>query len=263
MTRAGAVTLPILTFHALDRERHVGSLSPRVFRQGIARLSQRGFRTLALADAVAMLRRGAAPPPRSLVLTFDDGYHSVYTDALPVLAEYGMTATVFVAVGEPTEVRARDRLPSLFGREMLAWDEIRELSRAGIAIGAHSLTHPDLSRLPADRLETEVCRSRAIIEEHLGAAVPGFAYPYGRYDQASYALVRRHFDFACSDIFALASPSSDPWALERVDTFYFRGPRRFGLLGSRWLPAMVRALAVPRRFRRRVMSLVGSGRPSA
>lgn len=256
MTRPGPVTLPILTFHALDREGDVGALSPQVFRQGIARLHQWGFRTLALADAVAMLRRGVAPPPHSLVLTFDDGYRSVYTEGLPVLQEYGMTATVFVTVGEPGEASARDRLPSLFGREMLAWDEIREMSRAGIAIGAHSLTHPDISRLPADRLEAEVCHSRTIIEERLGSAVPGFAYPYGRYDQRSYALVRRHFDFACSDIFALASPSSDPWALERVDTFYFRGPRRFGLMGSRWFPVMVRAIAVPRRFRRRVMSLV-------
>jgi peptidoglycan/xylan/chitin deacetylase (PgdA/CDA1 family) len=246
--------LPILTFHALDCAGDVGALAPEVFRQGIACLHERGFCTLALADAAAMLRRGADLPPRSLVLTFDDGYRSVYTEALPVLQRYGMTATVFVTVGAPDDAGARDRLPSLLGREMLRWDEIREMSRAGIAIGAHSLTHADLSRLPPDRVETEVCRSRSIIEDRLGSAVPGFAYPYGRYDPQSYAVVGRQFEFACSDVFALASHASDPWALERIDTFYFRGQRRFGLIGSRWLPIMVQAIAVPRRLRRRATS---------
>ena len=256
MTRAGAVSLPILTFHALDGEGDVGALPPQVFREGISHMHRQGFRTLDLADAVAMLRNGDALPPRAVVLTFDDGYRSVYTEALPVLQEYGMTATVFLAVGAPEEPAAHDRLPSLLGREMLRWHEIREMARAGIAFGAHSLTHADLTRLPGDRLETEVCRSRTIIEQHLGSAVPGFAYPFGRYDRRSYALVRQHFDFACSDIFALASYASDPWALERVDMFYFRGRRRFVLVVSRWLPVMVCAIAAPRRLRRSVLSLI-------
>ena len=107
--------------------------------------------------------------------------------------------------------------------------------------------------LSVDRLETEGRRSRGVIEEQLGAPVPGFAYPFGRFDQRSHAVVRRHFDFACSDVFALATRASDPWLLERVDMFYFRGPRRVGLVASPWLPALVRTIAVPRRIRRRVL----------
>lgn len=253
MTAPGAARLPILTFHAVDGVGDVGAFPPALFRQAIARLHRHGVRALDLGAAAAMLRRGDALPPRAVVLTFDDGYRSVYADAFPVLQEYGMTATVFLAVGDPDVTAPSDRLPSLTGREMLAWGEVREMARAGIAFGGHTLTHADLTRLPADRLETEVRRSRAVIEEQLGAPVPGFAYPFGRFDRRSHAVVRRHFDFACSDVFALATHASDPWLLERVDMFYFRGPRRVGLVASPWLPALVRAIAVPRRIRRRVL----------
>ena len=165
MTPPGAARLPILTFHAIDGVGDVGAFPSGLFRQAIARLHQRGVRALDLGAAAAMLRRGDALPPRAVVLTFDDGYRSVYADAFPVLQEYGMTATVFLAVGDPAAVAPRDRLPSLTGREMLAWGEVREMALAGIAFGAHTLTHADLTRLPVDRLETEVRRSRGVIEE--------------------------------------------------------------------------------------------------
>jgi peptidoglycan/xylan/chitin deacetylase (PgdA/CDA1 family) len=250
VTHAGAAHLPILTFHAVDDAGDVGAFPPLVFREALARLRRDGFRTLHLTDAAVMLRRGDALPDRAVVLTFDDGYRSVYTDAFPALQEHGMTATVFLAVGAPGQAGAADRLPSLTGRDMLGWREVREMARAGIAFGAHTLTHADLTALPADRIEAEVRGSRAVIEQQLGAPAPGFAYPFGRFDAPSHAVVRRHFDFACSDVFALATHASDPWALERVDMFYFRGPRRVGLVASRWLPLLVRAIATPRAARR-------------
>ena len=256
-----ATGLPIFAFHALDHGRDVCGLPPLVFRRGVERLRARGFRTVALDDVVDGLRRGGEVPRRAVVITFDDGYRSVYDEAFPVLREHGMTATIFLTVGPPGSTS--DRLPTLEGRPMLAWSEIREMQRAGLAVGAHTLTHPNLTRLSTARADTEMRTSKAIIEDRLGTAVTCFAYPSGRFDARSHALARALFASACSDALGFVGPRSDPWALERIDTYYLRGERRIGLVTSRWLPSYLRALDVPRRLRRRAMTWVERRTPPA
>ena len=243
--------LAILTFHALDDASSVISFPPRLFQSAMARLHAGGFRALGLRDALGCLRRGDPLPPRAFALTFDDGYRSVYTEAFPVLARYGMSATVFLTPGaDDGHAAPGGRLSPLEGRTMLSWSEIREMHRAGIAFGAHTLTHPDLTRLPADRVEREICASQALIAAALGADVDLFAYPFGRYDARSHDIVRRHFAGACSDRLGLVTARSDVFALERVETYYLRGQRLFGLMLGPFFASYLLARRVPRRIRR-------------
>jgi peptidoglycan/xylan/chitin deacetylase (PgdA/CDA1 family) len=244
--------LPILTFHTLGDGRGVGVLDPGVFRRSMERLRAAGHRTVGLGDVAAQVRHGLELPPAAVVLTFDDGDRSVYEHAFPVLQAHGMTATIFLTVGPP--VAGGDRLPSFEGRPMLSWTEIREMQRAGVTFGAHTLTHPDLTRIPEPEVETEMRASKAMIEDRLETVVSCFAYPYGRYDERSRALARRLFACACSDALGLVGARSDPWALERIDTHYLRTDRRFDVVLTRWLPLYVRLQNLPRRLRRRVAS---------
>lgn len=244
--------MPILTFHTLDDRPSIISFSPPVFRRGMARLHESGYQTLSLREAVDCLRRGGRFPDCSLVITFDDGYQTVYDEAFPVLQRYGMSATVFLTVGEKGTVRPASRLPSLNGRTMLAWHEIRQMQRWGIDFGAHTLTHPDLTRLPFDRVEAEICDSKVIIEDLLGAPVDSFAYPYGRYDRRSREIVRQHFACACSDKLGLITAGSDLYALERVDAYYLRTDPLFEVMLTRLFPWYIGVRSIPRRIRRAV-----------
>src|SRR5262249_3339422 len=108
-----AASFPALTFHTLDDRPSVIAFSPRMFQRGIARLHKRGYRTVSLLEAVDCLRRGTPFPDRSFVITFDDGYQTVYDVAFPVLQRYGMSATVFLTVGEKGTANPAGRLPSL------------------------------------------------------------------------------------------------------------------------------------------------------
>jgi len=247
-----ASSLPILTFHTLDDRGSVISFPPGLFRRGLARLREHGYRTVSLLEAVACLREGSPFPERSVVITFDDGSRSVYDEAFTVLQQYEMSATIFLTVGGRGPGGQSDRRPSPQGGSMLGWQEIRDLQVCGMEFGAHTLTHPDLTRLPAERIEEEVCNSKAIIEDALGTPVTCFAYPYGRYDARSYAIVRKHFVAACSDRLGLVTVKSDPHALERVDAYYLRSDWLFGLMLTRWFPRYVRMRSVPRRVRRAV-----------
>jgi peptidoglycan/xylan/chitin deacetylase (PgdA/CDA1 family) len=248
-----ANSLPIFLFHTLDDEPANISFAPQRFRRGMARLSQAGYRTLGLLQAVDCLRRRTGFPERSVVLTFDDGYRTVYSEAFPVLQRYGFAATVFLTVGERGLAGSTGRLPSLGGHAMLAWDEIREMQRWGITFGAHTLTHPHLGRLPVDRIEAEVCESKAIIEEALGQPVASFAYPFGRYEPQTLEIVRQHFECACSDTLGFVGTKSDPYTLERVDAYYLSG-WLFDLIASRRFRWYIGARSVARRMRRALFS---------
>jgi peptidoglycan/xylan/chitin deacetylase (PgdA/CDA1 family) len=254
-----AASLPVLTFHALDDRPSVVSLSPRVFQRGMARLHESGYQTLNLLEAASCLQRRVPFEARSLVITFDDGYETVYTNGLSVLQRYGMSATVFLTVGETGTGRMAGRLPSLGDRPMLSWRQIREMQRWGIAFGSHTLTHADLTSLPVDRVKAEVCDSKAIIEDALSAPVACFAYPYGRHDRQSREIVRQHFACACSDKLGFVTEDSDRYALERVDAYYLRTDRLFDMMLSKSFPWYIWARSVPRRLRRAVQLSSGGG----
>lgn len=252
-----ATLLPILTFHAVDDQLSVLSFSPSVFQRVMANLHEHGYQTLDLREVVDYLQQHKPFPDRSFVLTFDDGYQSVYTEAFPVLQRYGMSATVFLTVGRKKRTKSRYRLPTMEGRSMLSWGEIREMQRGGITFGAHSLTHPDLSRLSTEQASREIVQSKEIIEDALGTPVTCFAYPFGYFDQRSHAIVQQYFTCACSVKLGLITANSDFFALERVDTYYLRTEKLFNLMLTRWFPWYIQARNIPRQLRHAVQRRIG------
>lgn len=242
--------LPILMLHDVGDERTELALAPGVFRSGLEGLARAGYHTVSLDDVAAWLHSGASLSKLAFAITFDDGSASVYSRAFPILQQYSFSATVFLTVGENTPTTSETRLPGREGRTMLSWGEIREMQRHGIAFGAHTLTHPNLARLPPDRAEAEMAQSQSVIADALGVPVPTFAYPYGYYNDRTREIASRHFVCACSVRLGLVSAKSDPYALERVDSGYLRTERLFGLMPGPWFPWYVRVRGIPRRIRR-------------
>ena len=242
--------LPILTFHTLDDLPSVTSFPPNLFRHGLRKLFKNGYRTISLLEAADCLRMKKSFPEKSFVITFDDGYETVYKAAFPILQEYGMSATIFITVGENGNHQDEERLPSLEGRSMLNWREIQEMKRLGIEFGAHTLTHPDLTRLPRDRMEMEIFESKKIIENTLCTPVSCFAYPYGRYNDSVREFVRQHFVCGSSDRLGFITPTSNLDTLERVDAYYLRTDSLFHLMLTRWFFWYIWACRIPRGIRR-------------
>jgi peptidoglycan/xylan/chitin deacetylase (PgdA/CDA1 family) len=106
-------------------------------------------------------------------ITFDDGFRNFYTQAFPLLSNYGFPATLFVPSGLVGKESS-----SLGPEPFMTWQEIREVSRHGIEIGSHSVSHADLYRAGSRMMEDEVRLSKAAIEDQIGRAVCAFAYPY-------------------------------------------------------------------------------------
>ncbi|MFQ5801289.1 MAG: polysaccharide deacetylase family protein [Candidatus Methylomirabilales bacterium] len=193
--------LPILLYHHVGPPVEAGGhrrlwISPQRFTEQIVYLKSAGYRCLTLRDVLAALRDGQPVSPRTVVLTFDDGYRSFYQAAYPALARHGFVATVFVVAGAVGEVSRWSEGPAA---PLMGWEEIQELNRQGIEFGSHSLNHLRLSTLSRDAARRELLESKKILEERLGESVQCFAYPYGTFGPAIEDLVQETgYGLACS-----------------------------------------------------------------
>jgi peptidoglycan/xylan/chitin deacetylase (PgdA/CDA1 family) len=211
-------TVPVLMYHEIAEPPESLSrlaVSPGAWAAQLACLHDEGYRTVTAAQLAAALAGRGQLPDRAVVLTFDDGYADFHGRAMPVLERYGFTATVFVTTGW-----VADEGPLPAGRRpgrMLCWGQIGEAAAEGIEIGAHSRWHPQLDQLPGRLLREELYASKARLEDRLGSAVPGMAYPFG-YSSARVrqAVAELGHDYACAVSNARLSSESDRLALPRL-----------------------------------------------
>jgi peptidoglycan/xylan/chitin deacetylase (PgdA/CDA1 family) len=161
---------------------------PDAFRAQLELLVDAGFEFVTVAE-FANRYDGEEPPAGLAALSFDDGMDDNHAVVLPLLAELRLPATVYVVtglVGKPNPWMAAGS-----GARMMNEDELHEVAATGIEIGAHTITHPDLSQLDYDACLDEVEGSRSELERLLGVSVRTFAYPYCRYGPAARAAVER------------------------------------------------------------------------
>lgn len=170
--------LRVLMYHDI---RDDGSADPFCvstfnFREQM-RILAREYCVVSFEDAVTRFANGDELPPRSIVVTFDDGYRGLFDNALPILLDFDMSATVFIRCDVletglvPGEAKAE--------RNYMIWDEVTSASQAGVAIGAHTINHRSLARIPFEQAATEIDGSKKCIEEHLRKPIRLFSYPYG------------------------------------------------------------------------------------
>ena len=155
------------------------SVSPNIFRQHLDYLDAKGFHVLSLGQVLKTLAQGGSLPDRTVSITFDDAYSSIYDQAMPMLKERGWPFTVFVAT------QAIDK----GYRNYLGWEELRELVENGAEIGNHSHDHAHLVRqLEGEseeqwrtRITDNIELARQRLKKELGIEVETFAYPYGEH----------------------------------------------------------------------------------
>jgi peptidoglycan/xylan/chitin deacetylase (PgdA/CDA1 family) len=153
-------------------------VKPADFRAEVAWLAAHGYHAVTLREVYDYWHGMRALPRKPVVLTFDDGYHSDFTVALPTL-------------------RAR-RWPGVLNLEVRnlqpVWGTrpgmVRKMVAAGWEIDAHTITHPDLTTVDPGQLRYQVAGSRAVIRRMFHVPVDFFCYPSGRYDDAVLAAVR-------------------------------------------------------------------------
>lgn len=160
----------ILMYHRFGEDEYpTTNIRIEQFEAHIAELARGPYTVLPVPEIVAALRDGRELPDRTVGITIDDAYRSIFTEAWPRLRAAGLAFTVFVAT-DPV-----DRgLPGY-----LSWAQIRQMKEAGVTIGAHTASHPHMPDRGAAENRGEIARSLARFEAELGERPELFAYPYG------------------------------------------------------------------------------------
>jgi peptidoglycan/xylan/chitin deacetylase (PgdA/CDA1 family) len=175
----GYQTVPVLSYHRFGAGKGRLSVSEKRFEEQMAYLKNNGYRVIPLERVLAFLRGEVAIPQRSVVLTIDDGYQSMYYTAYPLLKKYNFPATVFIYT-------------DFIGNGGLTWREMEEMERSGlISFQAHSKTHDNLNvRLASEsiaqykaRLIDEVRIPGMLLYKRLKDRPFCFAYPFGAVNQ--------------------------------------------------------------------------------
>jgi peptidoglycan/xylan/chitin deacetylase (PgdA/CDA1 family) len=165
-------------------------ITPALFEQQMKELKDKNIPVIPMQDFLAWKRGEKSIPPKSVIITLDDGWITQYTIAWPILKKYEFPFTMFVY----TEgLRPGGHFA---GGGMMSWDQLAEMRDAGVDIQAHSVTHQDL-RKPYDAiakkklnpeeyaawLRNETAGVKKALEERLGIKVNAFAVPYGKHDE--------------------------------------------------------------------------------
>ena len=216
--------VPILMYHSVSEEPTAAtrrlSVRPVEFERHLGLLGELGYRSVSFGALVRSWRMagregGSRPllPERPVVLTFDDGYADFHSEVLPRLERYGATATLFVTTGwMASEGEAEGRLAP-----MLSWSRLREIASAGIEVGAHSHSHPELDRISARELPREVGLCKDLLDSGLEQDTDVFCYPYGYSNVRVRESVRAAgYIGACAVGNAMAHCDQNPYAMTRM-----------------------------------------------
>ncbi len=156
------------------------ALTPEIFDAEMKYLKDAGYHVVPFSALENYFLKGTPLPSHPIIISFDDGWSDQFTYAFPILEKYRYPATFFVFTNP------------IGTRGFLTWDNLREMRDAGMTIASHSRSHPFLTKITDPSvLWNEIDGSKQTLEKHLGITVTEFAYPFGQYNDAIVALVKK------------------------------------------------------------------------
>jgi len=255
---ATAERFTILSYHEVadpqDALNKDYAVAPTMFVRQLDWLRNNGYSFISVDDLLADEAGRVPLPDKAVLLTFDDGYRSMYEHAWPVLKAWKIPSVVAVVGSWEDDGAQVDFDGKIIPREkLMSWKELRELADSGLVeIGSHSFdlhrgipSNPQGNSQPAGvtrrwlgaaqgyeteaayrrRVEADLERSSADIRKHVGRAPRVIAWPYGRYNRELHEAAARHGMSIGLTLDDGANLSSTPlWRLRRVLVDSSMGP---------------------------------------
>lgn len=202
-----AIRVPILEYHDTTYiSKDPWAMSQTQFAEEMAFLSKNGFHPVTLDQFHAAKYNHASLPSRPIIITFDDGYVSNFTNAYPVLQQYGFHATIFMVSG------------FIGHKGFLTSDQLKTMEDSGLVqIESHTVHHKNLSHLTQSQVMFELTQSKQALSQVLAHPVNYFCYPEGGYNwQVALDVQRAGYLLATTTTQGYANLAENPVRLHRI-----------------------------------------------
>lgn len=198
--------IPVIYYHSVKESAdNEVTITPEMLKTELKYIHDEGYVTLTISQLKSYILNDSPIPPKSILITFDDGYMDNYYSAFPILKEFNMTATIFCITSE------------LDGSYYLSKEAIREMSAYGIDIESHTLTHPHLNKLNYDQQLAELVASKKTLEEITGKEISSLAYPYGDFNDDSVKATKdAGYALGFTTKLGLSDRNDNPLTLDRI-----------------------------------------------
>jgi peptidoglycan/xylan/chitin deacetylase (PgdA/CDA1 family) len=220
-TQALSFDVPILMYHGVfkagEQVKPYG-IGVQQLEQQLRLLQKLKYQTVTVGELLKVVLRQAPKRGKMAVLTFDDGDITFAESALPLLRQFGMTATIFLVsgwLGQPGHMDA---------------STVKDAMKAGIEVGGHSMNHPSLCGCSDAELHEELVVAKEKLESSVGTSLQSFCYPYGHHHPRLYPLLAMAGYLGAVSVFSREpTVTHNPFAMRRVHPHPGDGPFRFRL----------------------------------
>ena len=177
------MAVPILAYHQIavppSRKAPFRSMvvHPEAFHRQMEWLKRLGIQGLSLREAMPYIR--GEKTGKVAAITFDDSYANVYENALPVLQEFGFTATNFVVANQIGGSNVWDVPLGVAQAPCMSVEQLKRWHSLGHEVGSHTLDHVRLPQLPMEEARRQITHSRELLEDLLDEGISSFCFPYG------------------------------------------------------------------------------------
>ena len=214
---------PILEYHIVQEKNpdraYAYNVPPADFEQQLDYLEQEGYTTISIRDFLRAKKGLQELPAKPIILTFDDGYETNYTELLPILERRGLKATIFMVAND-------------IGRERyLSWDQLKDIQHRGVEIGSHTANHLPLTEMDIAKARDEAKLSKLLMEWNGMDTIYTLSYPNGKYDdEITQVLKEEEYLAAVTGDPGLNTFDTNPYLLQRINIPH----PTFGITEFKW-----------------------------
>ena len=184
------MAIPILMYHSIIDNDHE-SVSINLFKKQMMLMKKMGYQTINFDNLNKKENK------KNFIITFDDGYESVFLNAFPILKKLNFNATCFIVTNKIGDFNEWDKNKRNFKKKKLMnFAQINEWIQNGFRIGSHTKDHKDLTKIDINGKIDQISNSKIFLNDMFSTKIDSFAFPFGSYDNDTHNIVKDHYDFA-------------------------------------------------------------------
>ena len=185
------MSIPVLMYHSISSDNNIISVSVTNFKKQMKLMSLLGYKGYSLNKINSKTSK------KKIIITFDDGYENIFTEAMPILKKFNFSATCFIVNKKIGYFNDWDKNQKNFKKKKLMnKKQINTWINNGFEVGSHTMNHYNLKYLSNDQKKYQILKPKQFFKTNYGINIQSFSYPFGCYNEDCLKILKRNYKFA-------------------------------------------------------------------